>query len=156
MTVSDNLSQNLTIDDKSQNNKLDVMILDHLFIQMVNMELQKKIVQSIALDPITKDVIDIITEDRISQMKQDLKNWEVIDRIIGFKEEIYIPQDNNLCQQIVCRHHNLPVIGQFRNLRIKDLVFCDYWWPELHSFITNYVQGCSICQQTKVNVYLTV
>jgi Integrase zinc binding domain len=27
----------------------------------------------------------------------------------------------------------------------------NYWWPGLWTFVKNYVQGCSICQQFKIN-----
>lgn len=156
MTVSDNLSRNPTMDDKSQDDKLDVMIPDHLFVRTVNFELREKIVQSTALDPIAKDAVEAITGDGISRMKQDLKDWEVIDGIIRFKGRIYVPQDDDLRRQIVREHHDLPVMGHPGNMKTKDLVSRDYWWPGLHSFVTSYVQGCSICQQTKINTHPTV
>ena len=26
-----------------------------------------------------------------------------------------------------------------------------YWWPGMRTFVKNYVQGCGICQQFKIN-----
>ena len=26
-----------------------------------------------------------------------------------------------------------------------------YWWPGLHTFAKNYVQGCGVCQQFKID-----
>ena len=26
-----------------------------------------------------------------------------------------------------------------------------YWWPGLHTFVCNYVKGCGMCQQYKIN-----
>ena len=36
-------------------------------------------------------------------------------------------------------------------LETYNLVKQYYWWPGLYSFVKNYVQGCRICQQFKIN-----
>ena len=28
-----------------------------------------------------------------------------------------------------------------------------FWWPGMHTFVKNYVQGCALCQQMKVNTH---
>ena len=33
-------------------------------------------------------------------------------------------------------------------------VWTSYWWPGLSSFVRNYIKGCAICQQFKVNTNL--
>ena len=33
----------------------------------------------------------------------------------------------------------------------QELVQHDYWWPGLYSFVRNYVAGCTVCQQHKIN-----
>ena len=43
--------------------------------------------------------------------------------------------------------------GQFATLK---LVRRDYWWPGMASFVRNYVLGCAMCQQAKINTHPTV
>lgn len=40
-------------------------------------------------------------------------------------------------------------------LKTKELVTQDYWWPGLHTFVTNYLNGCATCQQNKINTHPT-
>jgi hypothetical protein len=42
--------------------------------------------------------------------------------------------------------------GQFQTL---ELVRRDYWWPGMMVFIKNFVAGCALCQQMKVNTHPT-
>ena len=30
-----------------------------------------------------------------------------------------------------------------------------YWWPRMYTFVWNYVNGCTTCQQNKVNIHPT-
>ena len=36
-----------------------------------------------------------------------------------------------------------------------NLIQNDYWWPGMYTFIKNYTDGCTICQQSKINWHLT-
>src|SRR5277367_4686501 len=41
------------------------------------------------------------------------------------------------------------------NLRTQELIRQHYWWPGLSTFVKNYVYGCGICQQHKINRHPT-
>jgi hypothetical protein len=40
--------------------------------------------------------------------------------------------------------------GQFKTI---ELVRRHYWWPGMTTFINQYVKGCAVCQQMKVNTH---
>ena len=42
--------------------------------------------------------------------------------------------------------------GQFGTL---ELMRREYWWPGMAVFVRNYVHGCAVCQQTKINTHPT-
>jgi hypothetical protein len=37
--------------------------------------------------------------------------------------------------------------------KTKELIRQDYWWPGIGTFVKNYVRGCAICQQMKVDTH---
>ena len=47
--------------------------------------------------------------------------------------------------------HDHKTAGHPGELEMYNAVRQNYWWPGLRMFIKNYVQGCGICQQFKIN-----
>jgi Integrase zinc binding domain len=47
--------------------------------------------------------------------------------------------------------HDHPTAGHPGELQTFNTVKKHYWWPGLRVFIKNYVQGCGICQQFKID-----
>jgi hypothetical protein len=47
------------------------------------------------------------------------------------------------------------MVGHSGELETYNRVRQNYWWPGLQTFVKNYVQGCSICQQFKINQSLS-
>ena len=46
-------------------------------------------------------------------------------------------------------YHDHLTAGHPGITRTLALVAKDYWWPTMWEFVTKYVKGCAICQQTK-------
>jgi Integrase zinc binding domain len=69
------------------------------------------------------------------EAKKDLIDWEVEEfegeNILFYKGKNYVPIDVELQTFNAVKEH--------------------YWWPGLQVFIENYVQGCGICQQFKID-----
>jgi hypothetical protein len=53
--------------------------------------------------------------------------------------------------KIIKTHHDPPVHGHPGISKTIQLVERNYWWPQMHKDITDYVQGCAECQHHKVN-----
>ena len=51
--------------------------------------------------------------------------------------------------------HSSPLSGHMGIFCTKAILERDYWWPGLASFIKNFIDGCVICQQNKVNTHPT-
>jgi hypothetical protein len=49
------------------------------------------------------------------------------------------------------RYHDHPTAEHPGELQTFNAVKEHYWWPGLQVFIKNYVQGCGICQQFKID-----
>jgi Integrase zinc binding domain len=48
-------------------------------------------------------------------------------------------------------YHNHEMAKHPGELKMYNGVRQHYWWLELQMFVKNYVQGCGICQQFKIN-----
>jgi Integrase zinc binding domain len=90
-----------------------------------------------------------------TSLKNNLEDWKIeeIDgrKTIFFKGKNYIPKDLELRRDIVKMYHNHETAGHPGELETYNGIRQNYWWPELQMFVKNYVQGCGICQQFKIN-----
>jgi Integrase zinc binding domain len=82
-------------------------------------------------------------------------DWEVEKfegkNILFYKGKNYVPIDAELHREIVQRYHDHPTAGHSGELQTFNAVKKHYWWPGLQVFIKNYIQGCGICQQFKID-----
>jgi len=49
-------------------------------------------------------------------------------------------------------HDSLPR-GHPGHFKTLELIRCYYWWPGIAVFVKNYITGCAICQQMKINTH---
>jgi Integrase zinc binding domain len=100
-----------------------------------------------------------LLEQGPKEARKDLIDWEVEEftrkNILFYKEKNYVPIDADRCREIVRRYHNHPTAGHPGELQTFNAVKEHYWWPGLQVFIKNYVQGCEICQQFKIDRFLS-
>ena len=75
--------------------------------------------------------------------------WEE-DRVAYMEERIYVPNNKELREGILKKHHDLADIGHPGQHRMLELLKRTYWWPGLKEDVKKYIQGCFKCQQNKV------
>ena len=71
--------------------------------------------------------------------------------IFFYKGRNYIPKDGALQQDIAKMFHDHETAGHPGELETYNAIRQYYWWPGLRTFVKNYVQGCGICQQFKID-----
>jgi Integrase zinc binding domain len=62
-----------------------------------------------------------------------------------FKGKSYISKDSELQRDIAKMYHDHKTAGYPGELETYKGIRQNYWWPELQTFVKNYVQGCGIC-----------
>ena len=62
---------------------------------------------------------------------------------------VYIPDDPQLCHDLVHAHHSAAVTGHPGQWKTLELVSWNYWWPGLSRYITKFIAGCDACNQMK-------
>jgi Integrase zinc binding domain/Integrase core domain len=84
-----------------------------------------------------------------------LKDWKIEEvndqKTIFYKGKQYILKDQELQQDILKLFHDHETAGHPGELKTYNAVKQHYWWPGLRIFIKNYVKGCGICQQFKID-----
>jgi Integrase zinc binding domain len=141
--------------DKRMEEEDKVVLPDNLFINLLDTELQEQILNGKELDLDVKNAIKTLMEEGLTSLKNDLQDWKIeeIDgrKTIFFKGKNYIPKDLELWWDIVKMYHNHKTAGHPGELESYNGIRQNYWWPGLWTFVKNYVHGCGICQQFKIN-----
>ena len=86
------------------------------------------------------------------------KDGSIWQRIDGHDDKDYIirnhlivtPNDEQLRKEIMRLNHDTPIAGHPGRLKTLELVQQNYWWPRMRKDINMYVDGCSLCQKTKI------
>jgi hypothetical protein len=101
MVQSDALSRRPDYGMDEQMEEEDKVVLpDNLFINLLDMELQERILNGKELDLDVKNAIETLMEEGPTSLKNDLQDWKIeeIDgqKTIFFKGKNYIPKDLEL------------------------------------------------------------
>ena len=54
-------------------------------------------------------------------------------------------------KEIIEKYHDLISTGHPGEIETLNTIKEHYWWPGMRFFLKNYVKGCRICQQFKIN-----
>jgi len=92
---------------------------------------------------------------------QDLKwrKWQSCGKGISQKGEglagtwrrIYVPKNKHLQEDIIREHHDSVAAGHPGWYKTQELITRNYWWPYIQLDIRKYIDGCEMCQRTKVH-----
>jgi hypothetical protein len=101
MVQSDTLSRRPDYGTDKQMKEEDKVVLpDNLFINLLDTELQERILNGKKLDLDVKNAIETLIEEGPTSLKNDLQDWKIeeIDgrKTIFFKGKNYIPKDLEL------------------------------------------------------------
>jgi RNase H-like domain found in reverse transcriptase len=102
---ADSLSQRPDLCPLGTDNKDVIVFPEHLFINLIDMELQKKIANAKNMDYDAAEAIKELLEQGPREAKKDLMDWEVEEfkgeNVLFYKEKNYVPIDTELCREIV-------------------------------------------------------
>jgi hypothetical protein len=120
-----------------------VVLPDNLFINLLNTELQERILNGKELDLDVKNAIETLMEEGPTSSKNNLQDWKIeeIDRrkTIFFKGKNYILKDMELRWDIVKMYHDHKTAGHPGELETYNGIRQNYWCPGLRTFVKNYV-----------------
>ena len=62
-----------------------------------------------------------------------------------------VVENNDLRRGVTSLFHDHRTAGHPGISKTLQLISPHYWWPNMKTFVTEYIKGCAICQMTKVN-----
>jgi len=88
----------------------------------------KEVKAALLLDEVTKDYKSLLKSGS-REFKKSLQDWNYENRLLLYKEKIYIPHsvEDTLQQQIIQMHHNLPSTRHPGRWKTYELVSRNYW-----------------------------
>jgi hypothetical protein len=97
-----------------------------------------------------------LTVDKFIKSEQQLKSlhltWRdglVWQEIEGKPRKLYIPEHDQLRQDILYWHHDVPWCAHLGIGKTLELVKRQFWWPRLDIDIKQYIDTCYKCQANK-------
>ena len=83
--------------------------------------------------------------------KQELlpKNRELEDRLLYYKNGLFIPANEDILTEIAKGCHDSRVAGHFGQVKTIELVTRNFYWEKLSDWINDYVRSCDECQHNK-------
>jgi hypothetical protein len=101
---ADSLSQRPDLCPQGMDNEDVVVLLKYLFVNLIDMELQKKIANAKNMDYDAAEAIKELLEQGPKEAKKDLMDWEVEEfegeNILFYKGKNYVPIDAELCRKL--------------------------------------------------------
>ncbi|ESK89215.1 pro-pol protein [Moniliophthora roreri MCA 2997] len=117
-----------------------IMLLESLFVNMIDVDLQNRLKTVLGIPPI----------------KSSLSDWKFDDNILFYKGRAYVPNNITLQRDIIQIIHEGQPFGHPGQYGTVDLVGREFWWPGMAKFIKAFVDGCAPCQQMKINTHPSV
>ena len=141
----------------NHDNEQITLLSDDLFVNLLDMELQERILKATDLDFDITNALKGLLQGKLLTLTKDLDNWNVEEldrgRAIFYKGKNYVPRDEELRRDIMRMFHDHKMAGHPRKLETYNSVKEHYWWPGLRTFVKGYVKGCAICQQFKIDCH---
>jgi len=92
------------------------------------------------------------------QQQSNLKKWAtthsltLLDRTHWHHgTALVVVADNTLRRGVISLFHDHVTASHPGITKTLQLLSQYYWWPNMKTFITEYIRGCATCQMTKVN-----
>jgi Integrase zinc binding domain len=155
MILSDTLSKRPDHCPEEDETKEEILLPDNLFLNLLDINLRDRITKNKDYDFDVTRAIELLQEKGPTSIQNDLEDWKIEEvndqKTIFYKGKQYIPKDQELRRDILKLFHDHETAGHPGVLEMYNSVKQHYWWPGLRVFVKNYVKGCSICQQFKID-----
>lgn len=91
--------------------------------------------ESLNRDPEVVEALQLLRKKGPRRLISGLLDWEEDDGLVYHKSKLYIPDNKDLCLEIVKSCHNTPLAGHSGKHGTLELVSRHYWWPHMAAFV---------------------
>jgi len=147
MAAADALSHRPNHSDGIEDDNTDIVAIpNHLFISLIDLDLQCAISDGYTLDTYAQHILSNLKDYPAWTASTDTESM-----VLDFHGRHYVPADLSLRRQILHAKHNCATAGHPSVLATMIAISKEYYWPGLRTFVHNYVAGCLECQPFKIN-----
>jgi hypothetical protein len=141
--------------EEEEETKEEILLPDNLFLNILDVNLRDRITKNKEYNFNVTKAIVLLQEEGPTSIQNDLEDWKIEEvddqKTIFYKGKQYVPKDQELWWDILKLFHDHKTARHPGELRTYHLVKQHYWWPGLRIFVKNYIKGCGICQQFKID-----
>jgi hypothetical protein len=101
------------------------------------------------LEPLVQTTLDQAHKEGSRKLPNGGLEWEEKDSLIYHQGCLYIPNWDNLRQEVLCQSHDALAAGHPGQFQMMEEVHCYYWRSNMDQFVCKYVSGCRTCAQGK-------
>ena len=91
---------------------------------------------------------DPIAKKRLASEGSDPR-WTFSDGFLRHDSKIYVPDADNLRLRVLQYKHDHVLSGHFGQNKTLELVRREYSWPNLRTFVLDFVKSCTTCKRNK-------
>ena len=96
-------------------------------------------------DPVTKNILSDLEANR----NDASSDFSLKNDIIYRKGLIYIPDHEDIKVKILLQAHDSIELGHPGQAKTLEVIQRNFYWPNLRTFINEYIDSCEICQRNK-------
>lgn len=74
------------------------------------------------------------------------------DGVLHLKGRLCVPNDENLCKQILSKAHNTPYSVQPGATKISEDLKKHFWWHRMKNDVATYVSKCQLVRRSRRNI----
>ena len=107
LCTPDALSQQPDLIPKIDNDNEGVTLLPHsLFVNLIDTDLNKKIVKSSEKDPLVLNALQALEGEVPTQFRSRLSDWSYDAGILAYQGQVFLPDQDNIRHNIAKLHHD--------------------------------------------------
>ena len=123
LCAPDALSQQPDLIPKIDNDNEGVTLLPQsLFVNLIDADLNKKIVKSSEKDPLVLNALQALEGEVPTQFRSRLLDWSYDAGILTYQGQVFLPDRDNIRQEIVTLHHDHPTARHPGYLKTRQLI----------------------------------
>jgi len=105
------------------------------------------------VETLHSDILSALPSDPIAQIHladPPDSRWSTDETgFLRLDGRIYVPDSDDLRLRVLRYQHDHPLAGHFGQNRTLELIWREYTWPGLWTFIKDYVRSCTSCARAK-------
>lgn len=108
-------------------------------------DVRSMIIDHLDHDPAIKELVQNLRHGHLDATS----GYSLSDELLFYNGTVYVPDFEPLKVRLLTQAHDHPASGHFGQAKTLEILSRNYYWPDMRSFINEYVRTCDTCQRNK-------